>query len=264
MAFKKNLNEFDGYLQYRLVPLIVNTIRVSNNNPVIFKTRLYYFAVLIVELQNRGASLTASNSANHIFDLILEYGCSNTISEAIQEGKNALELLLRNDIKHRNHNSIFISNLIRITLPLVNDGKEGLSLISNIIMEWYRNYINEVLIKDWGNNKYRLDLYLEYFETIFIEVEKKYHIQLAISDEIIQDDLRLWVLILLRRLQEKFTDVLLNKNLDSNKLKEAKEDFDLFDGFIEKLEKIRAFPKQIESYKKDKYLDNPFFTNINR
>jgi len=200
--------------------------------------------------------MTGSNAANPLFDIINEYSNSAGMSEALDQAQMALEILLLEDRTKCGVYSILLNNIYNSFPKLVTEHSSKSLYWIDRIMDWYRLHISCCIFVNWPNNRDKISEFLDKIENIYEYIDIEYGDNIALFAGM--HDMRYWILVMLRRMQEEFvTNV--KPDLIKNELKkDAASDFNSFDNTIKKLLEIKKPIGKKESYKNLKYLKNPY------
>ena len=251
----KNVADLDGYLQHRIIPACIYLLRTEQLTftPTIFKTRLYFFTRLINMLYESGATLTGFNAGNPIWEMIEEYSNVVGMTNALEQSKMSLEILLVLEIRGNKPTTIFY-NLPRSIKRLVNERSEKSIFWIDQVFEWYRQYLEFSIFRQWPNYRQNIQEVFLIIKDIYECVEKTYGDEKAIFAGI--HDLRYWILVGLRRIQESFVSIINLKKLDKKNKINAANDFESFNALIENLIEIRRPEGNENSYKQVKFKTN--------
>lgn len=258
----KSINELDSYFQYRLVPACFLTVSLDKdlNLPVVFKIKIYYLARLIEVLRQNGCKLTAANSANPIWRLIYEYSLSSVMDRALEQARMALDYLLNPGQGRMDDYHILLGNLLKAVPPLLMEGTyQSLSWIDKIF-QWHRLYLECVVFTDWIHRRGKIEKILNEIEIMYRQINEQYHDSAAL---IFIHDLRHWIIIGIRRIQEAFVQRNPAESIDPDHLEQAASDFDYFNNFIEELININSPPGNPDDYAPIRYPENPYIVRIN-
>ncbi len=250
---EKSLKDLDGYLQYRLVPSCLQLFAVDRNLyvPGVLKTRLFYLAQFVGALGERGASLTLANFANPFWEVVDRYSRLVGMSSALEEAEMAIDVLLTSG-RRRDSSDILLLNLRRSVGRLVAEhSQRGLAWLERLV-EWHRFELDSRVVSWRPDHLVRL---LEGIELVYAEIERGYGDEPAMW---VMHDLRYWILVCLRRMQEGFVEIANPDTLTGEQKRVAVESFDCFDSSINRLLAFRRPRGETESYERRKHPTNPY------
>ncbi len=253
-----SLNEIDSYLEYRLLPTFFHSIRTDPNtfNAQIFRTRLYYVARLINLLQKAGATLSASNSANPLWGLIDDYSHEVGMSRALESARMGIEQILSNECRLSRGFSILINNLANSMQRLALEHNAQSLYVMEWLLEWHRYYLEGCLFRIWPKSRQSIDHLLQTISLMYSAIDAEYGNDTALWAGM--HDMRYWILIALRRMQEAFVGSKKPDNIIDDQKELAYQDYESFNTIISKLLEIRQPEGDKVAYGNFKYKENPY------
>jgi hypothetical protein len=226
----------------------------SYHSPLVFQSRLYFLTKLIVELQNCGARLTASNSSNLIWTAIEEYANNNGIINALNLSENSLTELLKSDRKNNVLHSHLIENLLNSIPMLLKEGIHGLIWIEKI-SQYIQNRFEHIYNKNSKNARSYQEIYANNIIYIYQQIDQVYGNTPALW---YGKDIKFWIIVNLRRSQESFVERIISTTMNEESKDNAEYIYNKIDEIISKLLSIRKPLGDVKSYVKSKYKNNPF------
>jgi hypothetical protein len=256
-----SLQDFDSYLEYRLVPICFYMIRIDQelSIPLIFRTRLYYLARLISNFLESGATLTGLNAANPMWEMIEEFSQSVGMSNALDQADMAIYTILYVERKKSIADSILLNNLLTSIPALAAEkSSKGIGWIFKLL-ETYRLHLESVNFTLWPEKRSLLPTTLGRYKYIYIEIDKVYGENAALFAG---NDIRYWILVNIRRMQETFVDKITPESLTPDQKEKAVTDFDYFNQIINGLLTLRIPQGDTKSYEMIKYNFNPYINTV--
>jgi hypothetical protein len=255
---KNPIAEIDSYLQYRLLPACFHAVRIDQDtfNPQVFRIRLYFIGRLIRILRKAGASLSASNSANPLWELIDE--CSRLIgmAQALESARVGVDIVLSTECQSNHCFSILLNNLTKSFQPLAFEHNVHSLYVMEWLLEWHRRYFENCLFRIWPKGRESIDYQIQSIDHMYTAIEQEYGDEEALWARV--HDMRYWILITIRRIQENFVNQHKPHEMEDDTKKLAAQDFAIFDTTISKLLDIRKPQGDETGYKNVKNPENPF------
>ncbi len=252
-----SLKDLDSYLEYRLVPTCFYMIRIDQelSIPLVFRTRLYYLARLISSFLDSGATLTGLNAANPMWEMIKEFSQSVGMSDALDQADAAIYTMLSIERKKSIADSNLLNNLISGVPALIAEKtSKGIGWIFKLL-ETYRLHLESVNFTLWPERRSLLPTALRRYKYIYLEIDKAYRENAALFAD---NDIRYWILVDIRRMQETFVDKIKPESLSADQKEKAATDFDHFNQIINELLDLRIPQGDAKSYEMIKYNRNPY------
>lgn len=257
-ATKYPIKEIDPYLQSRLLPTCFHALRIDQAtfNPQLFKSRLFYMSRLINILYESGAFLSASNSSNPVWDLIDDYSRIVGMSQALEFARMGVDQILAAEYKHSRGFGILINNLSSSILRLAREHHTNSLNVIEWLLEWYRRYLEAGVFRIWPNNRQSIEYLLQAISQMYSAIEEEYGNNTALWAGI--HDLRYWILISLRRIQEAFVESRQPDSIPDDQRELAMQDFEAFNTAISKLIEIRKPEGDETAYENVRFPENPY------
>jgi len=257
-AAKYPIKEIDPYLQSRLLPTCFHGLRIDQAtfNPQLFKTRLFYMSRLISVLYESGAFLSASNSSNPVWELIDDYSRIVGMSQALEFARMGVDQILAAELKNHRGLGILINNLSKSILLLARERHSSSLYIMEWLLEWHKRYLEAGLFRIWPINRESIEQLLGTISQMYIAIDKEYGNQTALWADI--HDMRYWILISLRRIQEAFVESRQPDPIPDDQREFAFQDFEAFNTAISKLIQIRKPEGDETAYENLRFPENPY------
>jgi hypothetical protein len=130
--------------------------------------------------------------------------------------------------------------------------------LSNLewLFEWHRRFLEEGAFPIWPNNRNSTENLLNAIFNMYSAIEEEYGGNTALWAS--THDLRYWILVNLRRIQEKFVDLQKPDNIADNERELAFDEFERFNTIITNLIEIRRPEGNEDSYRNIKFHENPY------
>lgn len=254
---KHQINLIDGYLQYRLLPRCLQEIgaELDRYKQYVFRTRIYYLCKLALMLHKAGAVSSGSNLSKPIWELIEDYAKMTKMSQALVYSKYGIEMILNFDFSRGGSLSLMLINLQRSFDYLVKEHSEQSISLLEWILELYRRSFESCHFKFWPSSSTSFDHSLNSIRRMYELLEQEYSNEQALWAG--AHDLRYWIIITLRRIQDLFVSMKSSNELEDGHRSIAYQTYDKFDKTIEELLEIRK-PVGDEAAYKNKYPANPY------
>ena len=255
---KNPVDIIDSYLQYRLLPACFHAVRIDQDTfiPQVFKIRLYYIGRLIEMLQKAGATLSASNSGNPLWELIDEYSRSIGMAQALESARDGVEIVLYIECQSNLGSSILMNNLNKSIQRLALEHNVHSLYVMEWLLEWHRRYFDICLFRIWPQKRESIDDQIHSIKHMYTAIEQEYGDKKALWLKI--HDMRYWILIILRRIQENFVKLNQPNEIEKDRKNLASQDFSKFDTTISELLNIRKPEGDEKEYKNIKNPVNPY------
>jgi hypothetical protein len=257
-AEQVSLHDSDSYIQYKLLPTCYSALRSDQTafNAGLFRIRIFFLSRLINVLYESNAYLSASNSSNPVWDLIDDYANKNGMSQALILSMDGSDQILISELKHSNGIGIFILNLSKSIQRLARERNSDSLNVLEWILEWYRRYIEVGFLKKWPANRNSIKILMREINDMYRCIDEVYYNEPAIWAG--TNDLRFWILVTLRRMQEEFVDLIKPEVVEDKQRAFASQDFEVFSDVISELIAIRCPEGDKDAYNNRKYPKNPY------
>jgi hypothetical protein len=169
-----------------------------------------------------------------------------------------VDQILVEELKHSPGLGILMNNLSNCIPRLARERSPNSLSTMEWLLEWYGRYLQEGVFRIWPNNRHFIENHLQKIFQMYSTIEHEYGDKSALW--VGMHDLRYWILIRLRRIQEEFVNSITPNSIADDHREFAIQDYETFNTIISKLIEIRRPMGDEDAYENLRFPENPYAT----